>query len=67
MAECPDDVPWHRVINSQGKISQRTGAGQHKALLEAEGILFANEKLKLAEYQWAGPGQVDELRQGQLF
>ena len=25
MAACPDDVPWQRVINSQGKISLRPG------------------------------------------
>ena len=27
MAQCPDDVPWQRVINSQGKISERPGFG----------------------------------------
>jgi alkylated DNA nucleotide flippase Atl1 len=26
MAACPDDVPWQPVINSQGKISKRSGA-----------------------------------------
>ncbi|MCB0144904.1 MAG: MGMT family protein, partial [Caldilineaceae bacterium] len=26
MAACPDDVPWQRVINAQGKISARPGA-----------------------------------------
>jgi alkylated DNA nucleotide flippase Atl1 len=25
MAACPDDVPWQRVINAQGKISDRPG------------------------------------------
>ena len=25
-ASCPDDVPWQRVINAQGKISGRPGA-----------------------------------------
>ena len=39
MAACPDDVPWQRVINSQGKISQRPEAGKQKQLLEAEGLL----------------------------
>lgn len=67
MAECPADVPWHRVINSQGKISQRTGAGQHKALLESEGVLFANERINLKLYQWSGSESEDELRQGELF
>ena len=27
MAACPDDVPWQRVINSQGKISARARRG----------------------------------------
>ncbi len=38
------DVPWHRVINSQGKVSPRSGgAGENiqRALLEAEGIRFS--------------------------
>lgn len=37
------DVPWHRVINSQGHIStscQEHGANLQRALLEAEGIEF---------------------------
>ncbi len=43
MRACPDDVPWHRVINSQGAIStpRITGtANLQKALLEAEGVEF---------------------------
>ncbi len=27
MAACPDEVPWQRVINAQGKISERRGGG----------------------------------------
>jgi methylated-DNA-protein-cysteine methyltransferase-like protein len=37
------EVPWHRVINSQGRIStscQEHGAGPQRALLEAEGVEF---------------------------
>lgn len=45
MAATPDGegIPWHRVINSQGKISPRAGGDgdQHqRLLLEAEGIRF---------------------------
>jgi len=67
MAVCPDDVPWHRVINSQGKISHRPQAGEQKKCLEDEGVLFFNGKLDLGEYQWHGPGVSDEPRQGRLF
>ncbi len=37
------DVPWQRVINSQGKISARKrgeGAREQRDLLEAEGVRF---------------------------
>ena len=67
MAACPDDVPWQRVINSQGKISPRAEAGKQKQLLQSEGVLFSYEKLDLQEYQWMGPGQPDKPSQGQLF
>ena len=67
MAACPDDVPWQRVINSQGKISHRAEPGKQKRLLEAEGVEFLNEKINLGQYQWIGPGQVEEPQQGRLF
>ena len=67
MAACPDDVPWQRVINSQGKISHRPEAGKQKQLLEGEGVFFSKEKLDLNEYKWRVPGQSDEPRQGRLF
>lgn len=67
MAACPPDVPWQRIINSQGKISQRPGAEKQKLLLEAEGVVFVRDKINLTVYQWRSPGQEDEPRQGRLF
>lgn len=58
MATCPGDVPWQRVINSQGKISLRKGAGSliQRQLLEAEGVTFdQREKVDLSRYSWEGP------------
>ena len=66
MAACPNDVPWQRVVNAQGKISH-PAAGMQKKLLEGEGVLFAKEKIDLDEYQWSGPGQSDKPRQSRLF
>lgn len=58
MAACPDNVPWQRVINSEGKISPRRQGGeavQHQ-LLEAEGIEFdARGRIDLKRYKWSGP------------
>lgn len=67
MATCPADVPWQRVINAQGKISQRAGAQRQRQLLEEEGILFVKDKVDLKVYQWPGPGHEDEPRQAKLF
>jgi methylated-DNA-protein-cysteine methyltransferase-like protein len=61
MAACPDDVPWQRVINAQGKISLRRGSGsqQQRELLEAEGVVFdERERVDLKRYGWPGPDQV---------
>lgn len=66
MAACPNDVPWQRVVNSQGKISHPEADKQRKRLQE-EGVYFSKDKLDLSQYQWSGPGQGDGPRQGQLF
>lgn len=67
MAACPDDVPWQRVINAQGKISERPGAQRQRRLLEQEGVEFVNDKVDLKRYQWLGPGHADEPVQATLF
>ena len=67
MAACPDDVPWQRVINSQGKISERPGAEKQRQLLEEEGVVFVKDKVDMKKYGWGGPGEADEPRQETLF
>jgi methylated-DNA-protein-cysteine methyltransferase related protein len=67
MAACPGEVPWQRVINSQGKVSRRLGAKRHRELLEAEGILFASDRVDLEIYQWQTAGPADKPAQGSLF
>jgi len=52
------DVPWHRVINAQGRISVRSDGSAdrgQRALLEAEGIVFDKlGRISLQLYQWEG-------------
>jgi methylated-DNA-protein-cysteine methyltransferase-like protein len=67
MAACPDDVPWQRVINSQGKISDRPGAERQRQLLEEEGIVFVKDKVDFRKYGWRGPGEVDKTSQPTLL
>lgn len=65
MVNCPADVPWQRVINSQGKISPRPGAEDQKLLLLQEGIKFNDrEKVNLSIYGWNGPDQEWCFRHG---
>ena len=47
-------LPWHRVINKQGRIALKDqGFERQKALLEAEGIyLDLKGNIDLEEYLW---------------
>ena len=48
-------IPWHRVINSQGKISFPEGSPQYlkqHQLLQSEGIIFKNGKVNMRIYRW---------------
>jgi methylated-DNA-protein-cysteine methyltransferase-like protein len=40
MAACPDGLPWQRVVNSRGRISQQSNAEKQRDLLIDEGIEF---------------------------
>lgn len=49
------DVPWQRVVNSQGGISTyKVGTGElQKALLESEGVKVKRDNtIELKHYQW---------------
>lgn len=48
-------LPWHRVINAQGRISfpaDSTAYLEQTNRLENEGIVFLNGKIRLKQYQW---------------
>ena len=51
-----DPIPWHRVVNSQGRISQspmRMGSDDlQRLLLEEEGIHFKGDRIDLKKYLW---------------
>lgn len=58
MAATPEgsNVPWQRVINSQGKISPHGagyGSAAQRKILEEEGIVFdASGKIDVQKYGW---------------
>ncbi|MCR4531737.1 MGMT family protein [Acinetobacter venetianus] len=49
-------IPWHRVINSQGKISvmriNEKGENIQQQLLADEGIYVLNNKINLKVFSW---------------
>lgn len=54
------DVPWQRVVNARGEISERSVPGAdslQRAMLEAEGIVFdARGRIPLTRFRWS-PGR----------
>ena len=55
------ELPWHRVINAQGRISRRAPSPsravgsperRQRRLLEREGVRFRNGIVDLAQYRW---------------
>ncbi len=53
------DLPWQRVINSQGRVSARSsgeGSRDQRALLEAEGVVFdVKGCVDFSRFAWLGP------------
>lgn len=68
-ADTPD-IPWQRVINSQGGISLPEGskvAAEQRARLEREGVTFGkNGRVDLNQYGWDGPS-ADWLAENKLL
>jgi methylated-DNA-protein-cysteine methyltransferase-like protein len=68
MAAVPhgSDIPWQRVINARGEISERSagdGRDVQRALLEAEGVRFDERgRVDLSIFGWTGPGLGDRGR-----
>jgi len=56
--ETDEPVPWHRVINSQGRISHRGDvkrAMQQERLLEKEGVVFVRDRVDLRRFLYPYP------------
>ncbi len=68
------NIPWHRVINSQGACSTAgltTPPDLQQRLLEAEGIAFNDKgRCKIENYLWTPPeydAEANDKQQGNLF
>ena len=50
-----ENLPWHRVVNSEGGISLKPGSGYEvqKELLKKEGIIFKDDdSIDLKRFRW---------------
>jgi methylated-DNA-protein-cysteine methyltransferase-like protein len=57
MRACPDDIPWHRVVNAQGAISRRRRMGgmlTQRIRLEQEGVPMRRGRVVLDRCRWEG-------------
>lgn len=54
-----DDVPWQRVVNGQGRISERSGGGgtgRQRLKLMEEGVRFDSRgRIDFEVFGWDGP------------
>ena len=57
MSDCPEGVPWHRVVNAQGGISRRrrvSGMLTQRIRLEQEGVRLRRGRVP-SRYFWIDP------------
>ena len=53
MRTCPEDLPWQRVVMSDGSVTGGAFADLRRALLEAEGVGFlADGRVDMDRYGW---------------
>jgi methylated-DNA-protein-cysteine methyltransferase-like protein len=46
-------LPWHRVVNAQGRSSLPGAAGERqRELLREEGVVLTQGRVRLARYRW---------------
>src|SRR3954465_14017179 len=56
-------LPWHRVINSSGRISFPLGSEAYvrqRKLLEREGVVFVGERVSIKQFGWPASDDLDE-------
>jgi methylated-DNA-protein-cysteine methyltransferase-like protein len=57
MRHCPEGLPWHRVVRTDGSIAcpGNSDIGEMRmSLLEGEGVLIADGKIDMGRFQWFG-------------
>lgn len=58
-----EDLPWHRVVNRDGRISlpSERGGDEQRRLLEGEGIVFGPRGgIDFAKYLWLPSSEIEQ-------
>lgn len=63
LRELPEDsqLPWHRVINAQGRLSLPEGSEAYELQcqrLQAEGVALVQGKINLRRFGWLMQGEL---------
>lgn len=49
-------TPWHRIVNSSGRIAPRPGAAEQRERLAGEGVSFRKSgNVDMRAHAWGGP------------
>lgn len=68
LGQLPDDtsLPWHRVLNSQGKLSlpadSPSGQEQYQRLT-AEGVIIRHRRVNMARFGWPDQNSGDNINE----
>ena len=56
MAQCPDGLPWWRVVGKNGEMRTASRdpmlAAAQRKLLRQEGVRFVEDAVDMAKYRW---------------
>jgi methylated-DNA-protein-cysteine methyltransferase-like protein len=56
-------LPWHRVVNSSGRISFPLGShpyARQRERLEREGVVFVGQRINMKRFGWPPNSDLDE-------
>ena len=54
MRNCPEDLPWQRVVMQDGSVTGGTYSEIRKAMLEEEGVAFlADGRVDMEKHNWS--------------
>jgi methylated-DNA-protein-cysteine methyltransferase-like protein len=55
MSNCPDDLPWQRVVMKDGGVTGGVWSETRRALLLEEGVAFTKDgRVDMERHAWEG-------------